>query len=110
MHHSRSPILRACVFGLAAAALIAPRDTISAQASTSRVTTEAVSVTGLRAVTGPSVAGTHASATAAQAVRVVDAPVLDGRTDDPAWASAQIIDQFLEYDPNEGKRSRFKTE
>jgi hypothetical protein len=52
----------------------------------------------------------RASATAAQAMRVVAPPVLDGRADDPAWASAQVIDKFLEYDPNEGKESRFRTE
>ena len=51
-----------------------------------------------------------ASATSANATRAVQAPVLDGRTDDPAWANAQVIDQFLETQPNEGKESRFKTE
>ncbi|HET7188356.1 MAG TPA: DUF5916 domain-containing protein [Gemmatimonadaceae bacterium] len=54
--------------------------------------------------------GNKATATAAQASRVTTAPTLDGRTDDPAWVSAQVIDQFLEYDPNEGRESRFKTE
>jgi hypothetical protein len=54
--------------------------------------------------------GPKASATAASASRASVAPVLDGRTDDPAWATAQVIDQFLEYDPSEGKESRFKTE
>ena len=54
--------------------------------------------------------GPKATATAANASRAIVAPVLDGRTDDPAWATAQVIDQFLEYDPNEGKESRFKTE
>jgi hypothetical protein len=54
--------------------------------------------------------GGKATATAAQASRVTTPPLLDGRTDDPAWTSAQVIDQFLEYDPNEGRESRFKTE
>jgi hypothetical protein len=36
--------------------------------------------------------------------------VLDGRTDDPAWSTAQVIDQFLEYDPKEGAETRFRTE
>ena len=54
--------------------------------------------------------GPRASATAATASRASVAPVLDGRTDDPAWATAQVIDQFLEYDPKEGKASRFRTE
>lgn len=48
------------------------------------------------------IAGARASATAARASRVATPPTLDGRTDDPAWASAQVIDQFLGYDPNEG--------
>ncbi|HEX7940691.1 MAG TPA: DUF5916 domain-containing protein, partial [Gemmatimonadaceae bacterium] len=52
----------------------------------------------------------RATATAAIATRASIAPVLDGRTDDPAWADAQIIDQFLEYEPNEGLESRFRTE
>ena len=52
----------------------------------------------------------RASATAAAASRAQVAPVLDGRTDDVAWQTAQVIDQFLEYDPNEGKETRFKTE
>ena len=54
--------------------------------------------------------GPKATANAAAASRAVVAPVLDGRTDDPAWQTAQVIDQFLEYEPNEGKESRFKTE
>ncbi|MEO6525071.1 MAG: DUF5916 domain-containing protein [Gemmatimonadaceae bacterium] len=52
----------------------------------------------------------RATATAAMASRATAPPVLDGRTDDPAWVDAQIIDQFLEYEPNEGKESRFRTE
>jgi hypothetical protein len=52
----------------------------------------------------------RATATTAMAARVTTPPVLDGRTDDPVWTTAQVIDQFLEYDPNEGKETRFKTE
>ena len=52
----------------------------------------------------------RATATAATASRAAAAPVLDGRTDDPAWQSAQIIDRFLEYEPNEGNETRFRTE
>ncbi len=55
-------------------------------------------------------ANPKASPNAASASRASVAPVLDGRTDDPAWANAQVIDQFLEYEPNEGKSSRFRTE
>ena len=57
---------------------------------------------------GPS--APRATANAASASRAPVAPVLDGRTDDPTWVNAQVIDQFLEYDPTEGKTSRFKTE
>jgi len=52
----------------------------------------------------------RATAKAATARRAATSPVLDGRTDDPAWQSAQIIDQFLEYEPNEGQETRFRTE
>src|SRR6478609_8047708 len=52
----------------------------------------------------------RATATAAIAARASVAPVLDGRTNDAAWANAQVIDQFLQYEPNEGQESRFRTE
>ncbi len=55
-------------------------------------------------------AGSRAGATSALATRVSTPPVLDGRTDDPAWQHAQVIDRFLEYDPDEGRETRFKTE
>ncbi len=54
--------------------------------------------------------GARATARTASASRAPVAPVLDGRTTDPTWANAQVIDQFLEYEPNEGKETRFKTE
>jgi hypothetical protein len=38
------------------------------------------------------------------------APVLDGKLDDAAWANAQSIDSFLEYEPNQGVETRFKTD
>jgi hypothetical protein len=71
--------------------------------------------TGTIASTGQSSAlegarAPRATATAAIASRAAAAPVLDGRTDDPAWSDAQIIDQFLEYEPNEGTETRFRTE
>src|SRR5438067_740923 len=52
----------------------------------------------------------RASATSATAARARQAPVIDGRDDDAAWRDAQVIDQFLEYDPNPGAETRFKTE
>jgi hypothetical protein len=54
--------------------------------------------------------GVRTDARIASASRAVIPPVLDGRTDDPAWAQAQVIDQFLEYEPTEGAETRFKTE
>ncbi|MEP6509522.1 MAG: DUF5916 domain-containing protein, partial [Gemmatimonadales bacterium] len=42
--------------------------------------------------------------------KAVVAPVLDGKLDDPAWQDAQSINSFLEYDPNQGADSRFKTD
>ena len=37
------------------------------------------------------------------AVRVQDAPTLDGRLDDPAWRQAQPVRGFIETDPDEGR-------
>jgi len=55
-------------------------------------------------------ASSRASATSAMATRATTAPVLDGNTDDPAWQNAQVIDQFLQYQPKKGAETRFKTE
>jgi hypothetical protein len=52
----------------------------------------------------------RATATSAMATRAATAPVLDGKTDDPAWQNAQVIDQFLQYQPKKGAETRFKTE
>ncbi|MFN2400436.1 MAG: DUF5916 domain-containing protein [Gemmatimonadaceae bacterium] len=48
--------------------------------------------------------------TTGTAVRAVQPPELDGRTTDAVWGEAQVIDDFLEYEPNEGAETRFKTE
>ncbi|MGH7717213.1 MAG: DUF5916 domain-containing protein, partial [Gemmatimonadaceae bacterium] len=37
-------------------------------------------------------------------------PELDGRDVDVAWSAAPVIDQFLEYEPDEGAETRFRTE
>jgi hypothetical protein len=68
-----------------------------------------------RVATGPDAArassvASRSPANAAQATRTATAPVIDGRPDDPAWARAQVIDQFLEYEPNTGAEPRFRTE
>jgi hypothetical protein len=51
-----------------------------------------------------------ASAMSASVSKAQVAPVLDGKLDDPAWQDAQSINSFLEYDPNQGADSRFKTD
>lgn len=46
----------------------------------------------------------------ARASRVAVPPVLDGKTNDAAWVDAQVINQFLEYEPNPGADPQFRTE
>src|SRR5687768_1922410 len=62
-----------------------------------------------RAMPAPGPAAAPA-APSAMAVRVAQAPVLDGITNDPAWATARVIEDFREYEPDEGTESRFRTE
>ena len=50
------------------------------------------------------------SGVSALAVRAAQAPVLDGLTTDAIWAEARVIDDFREYEPDEGAVSRFRTE
>ena len=50
------------------------------------------------------------TATPAVAVRAERAPVIDGRGDDAVWQSAPATSQFLEFQPNEGKAPRYRTE
>ena len=53
----------------------------------------------------------RATATVAQASRAVRAVVIDGRDDDDAWRTAQVIDAFREFDPVEdGDPHGFRTE
>ncbi|MEO5903896.1 MAG: sugar-binding protein, partial [Gemmatimonadaceae bacterium] len=51
-----------------------------------------------------------ASASSAMVSKAAVAPVIDGTLEDPAWQAAQSINTFLEYDPNQGAESRFKTD
>ena len=53
---------------------------------------------------------TRTAATAAMAVRADAVPELDGRDDEAVWRQAPVIDGFLEYEPNEGAETRFRTE
>ena len=84
------------VLALGAAVLFLPVSVISQEPSS--------------AASGASPNGVTASATAAFAARAASAPVIDGRPDDGAWTAAPLIDQFLEYEPNEGAETRFRTE
>ncbi len=61
------------------------------------------------ATTAPDVV-VRSPATTAIAVRAPQAPALDGRDDEPYWRDAPVIDRFLEYEPNEGAETRFRTE
>jgi hypothetical protein len=65
---------------------------------------------GDAAPAAPPAAVARATATTAQARRAPVAPVLDGRDDDAAWRDAPVIDRFLEYEPNTGAETRFRTE
>ena len=51
-----------------------------------------------------------ASATVAVASRAIKPPVIDGKADDPAWATAQVIQGFRTFDPVENGDPRFRTE
>ncbi|HJR64601.1 MAG TPA: DUF5916 domain-containing protein [Gemmatimonadaceae bacterium] len=53
---------------------------------------------------------TAASARVSSAIRAQRAPELDGRDVEEVWYGAPVIDQFLEYEPNEGAETRFRTE
>lgn len=78
---------------------------VSAQAARSATTASLTSFTA-----DPSSTPTSATATTAQATKAAVAPVLDGKTNDAAWQTAQVIDKFLEYEPKAGAETRFKTE
>jgi hypothetical protein len=55
-------------------------------------------------------AADRAAARVAEARRAERAPAIDGRDDDQAWRGAQVIDEFLEYEPTPGATPRFRTE
>lgn len=52
----------------------------------------------------------RASPTKAFAVRAQRPPVIDGKADDPVWATAQVIDAFRSFDPVDNGDPRFRTE
>ena len=53
---------------------------------------------------------TGAAAYRVGAVRVTEAPVLDGVLDDAVWESAALIDQFVQQEPAEGEPATERTE
>jgi hypothetical protein len=50
------------------------------------------------------------AARTAMAVRANHQPTIDGRDDEPVWSRAQLITDFREWQPTEGKAPRFRTE
>ncbi|MFN8583318.1 MAG: DUF5916 domain-containing protein [Gemmatimonadaceae bacterium] len=48
-------------------------------------------------------------ASTAVAVRAVQAPVLDGREDDPVWAMSPAMDEFRQFSPAEDGEPTFRT-
>ncbi|MEO5588393.1 MAG: DUF5916 domain-containing protein [Gemmatimonadaceae bacterium] len=81
---------------------------IAAAQSGTRPTNVGMATTNAADVTVPS--ASVATATTASSLKISTAPVLDGKLDDAAWNSAQSINKFLEYEPNQGAESRFRTD
>ncbi len=50
------------------------------------------------------------TATTVEATRAVQAPVIDGRDDDPVWSRAPVISRFREARPDEGADPSMRTE
>jgi hypothetical protein len=55
-------------------------------------------------------AGPDPGSYVAQARRLSAAPVIDGHLDDPAWAGAPVIGDFVQLDPDDGKPATQPTE
>ena len=61
--------------------------------------------------TGPSASpGGVGIAMTATAARATQSPIIDGKADDPAWASAPVIDGFRTFSPVQNGDPRFRTE
>ncbi len=96
-------LFRLCGVALAAPALLSAQQVATRPAAAAPLATTVVAPPD-----DPMAA--RATATTAVARRTTQAPVVDGRDGDVAWRDAQIIDQFLEYDPKPGAETRFRTE
>src|SRR5437879_1875723 len=66
--------------------------------------------TGNAGETSAHKAKTQATEQSVEAVRVDQAPKLDGTLDDPLWQSAKVISDFRQQEPNEGKAATERTE
>lgn len=64
----------------------------------------------ISAVLGAGTAGAQHGNTTVQAVRTSEAPQIDGRLSEEAWASAPVADRFTQRDPDEGKPATERTE
>ena len=64
----------------------------------------------LFAQSGTEIVRTGASRPVAQAVLVPAGPRLDGRLDDPVWARAAVIADFLQHEPFDGRPATERTE
>ena len=51
-----------------------------------------------------------ASRPTVRALRVAEAPLIDGRLADDAWADAPVAEHFLQRDPDEGQPATERTE
>jgi hypothetical protein len=91
-------VFRAALRVIALLLLVAPLANAQQELASSRVSA------------APPSGASRASATAATAARAVKAPVIDGKSDDAVWATAQIIDGFRTFDPVDNGEPRFRTE
>lgn len=80
----------------------------------SRLLRALLAVSGLPAAlagqSGTEIVRTGATRPVAQAVQVGGAPKLDGRLDDPAWARAVPIGDFIQHEPFDGRPATERTE
>src|SRR5262245_6362730 len=70
----------------------------------------ALAFQGAETRSAPALPAALPTATSARAVLATRAPEIDGRDIDEVWRTALPITEFLEFDPNEGKAPRFRTE
>src|SRR5947209_18786115 len=74
-----------------------------------QVSTQAVSNGEVQQSAAPARSVPAPTDSTAVAVRTDAPPVIDGKDDDPAWATAPAITGFKQWRPTEGKEPRFRT-